>query len=270
MLRWLSADSYGVVMAEEKLRLGGMALANGVLVHGPTSWAAAVRTEGGEIEVASGPKRLFPSNGPLVRGPARLLEALLVLPRVRRNLPQARFAFQRPAVLASLACCGSRRPRHPLHPSAAGAAGAGSRRAGADTRAARAARARPGRLPRSRARLHRHLRARHAGREGARTVRHASRRAPAAGHRRRRDARRQGARVGPPAGQPGRRARRDGRRDGDLRLDGAEPRAPGRQGAFAAGPGAPGTRRHRRAVAGAGGGRRRGAPRLPRAREQLS
>ena len=29
---------------EEKLRLGGMALRNGLLVHGPTSWAVAVRT----------------------------------------------------------------------------------------------------------------------------------------------------------------------------------------------------------------------------------
>ena len=27
----------------EKLRLGGMALANGLLVHGPTHWAAAIR-----------------------------------------------------------------------------------------------------------------------------------------------------------------------------------------------------------------------------------
>ncbi|MDX6471747.1 MAG: hypothetical protein QOK22_563, partial [Gaiellaceae bacterium] len=26
-------------MSEEKIRLGGMALANGVLVHGPSSWA---------------------------------------------------------------------------------------------------------------------------------------------------------------------------------------------------------------------------------------
>ena len=29
---------------EDKLRLGGMALRNGLLVHGPTHWAAAVRT----------------------------------------------------------------------------------------------------------------------------------------------------------------------------------------------------------------------------------
>ena len=93
-------------MAEEKVRLGGMALANGVLVHGPTSWACAVRTDDGEIHVARGRKRLLPWNRPLLRGPARLFEALLVLPRVRRSLPEARFAFQRPKVLASLAAAG--------------------------------------------------------------------------------------------------------------------------------------------------------------------
>jgi uncharacterized protein YqhQ len=30
-----------------------MALANGVLVHGPTSWGCAVRTPDGRIEVAA-------------------------------------------------------------------------------------------------------------------------------------------------------------------------------------------------------------------------
>ena len=33
-----------------------MALRNGLLVHGPTHWAAAVRTDAGAIEVASGRK----------------------------------------------------------------------------------------------------------------------------------------------------------------------------------------------------------------------
>jgi hypothetical protein len=93
-------------MSEEKVRLGGMALANGVLVHGPTSWACAVRSDDGEIQVAGGRKRLFSAQRPLLRGPARLLEALLVLPRVRRSLPEARFAFQRPKVLASLVAAG--------------------------------------------------------------------------------------------------------------------------------------------------------------------
>jgi uncharacterized protein YqhQ len=95
-------------MDETKLRLGGMALANGVLVHGPTSWACAVRTVGGKLKVASGPKpRIGVSSGtPLLRGPARMLEAVLVLPRVRRELPEARFAFERRNVLAAMAAAG--------------------------------------------------------------------------------------------------------------------------------------------------------------------
>ena len=40
----------------KQLRLGGMALRNGLLVHGPTHWAVAVRNKAGEIEVASGPQ----------------------------------------------------------------------------------------------------------------------------------------------------------------------------------------------------------------------
>ena len=35
----------------ERVRLGGMALANGVLVHGPRAWACAVRTADGELKV---------------------------------------------------------------------------------------------------------------------------------------------------------------------------------------------------------------------------
>ena len=37
---------------DEKVRLGGMALPNGVLVHGPNSWACAIRHEDGRIEEA--------------------------------------------------------------------------------------------------------------------------------------------------------------------------------------------------------------------------
>jgi len=89
-------------MADAKIRLGGMALENGVLMHGPTSWACAVRTEAGDVKVASGHKRVFSAERPLLRGPVRLLESLLVLPQARRNLPEVRFAFQRPRVLASM------------------------------------------------------------------------------------------------------------------------------------------------------------------------
>ena len=44
-------------MSEEKVRLGGMALANGVLVHGPSAWACAVRTDDGELKVVARRKR---------------------------------------------------------------------------------------------------------------------------------------------------------------------------------------------------------------------
>ena len=88
----------------EKLRLGGMALANGVLVHGPTAWGCAVRTPAGEIRVASGRKRRFAPgvDAPGVRGPLRLAEAFALLPDVRRRLPEARFPFERPRVLAAV------------------------------------------------------------------------------------------------------------------------------------------------------------------------
>jgi len=90
-------------MPGQKVRLGGMALENGVLVHGPTAWACAVRTESGEVKVASGRKRVFSAKRPLMRGPAALVESLLVLPHAKRRLPEVRFAFQRRQVIASIA-----------------------------------------------------------------------------------------------------------------------------------------------------------------------
>src|SRR4051812_36340825 len=81
-----------------------MALSNGVLVHGPTAWACAIRTPAGELRVASAKKLLATSSmeNRFLRGPAKLLESLAVLPQVKRALPEARMAFERPAVLASL------------------------------------------------------------------------------------------------------------------------------------------------------------------------
>jgi uncharacterized protein YqhQ len=95
-------------MADEKIRLGGMALQNGVLVHGPTAWAVAVRTPGGELKVASGRKRVRGAEvtSPLLRGPARLLDAMLLLPRIRRALPEARLPFERPVVVGSMLASG--------------------------------------------------------------------------------------------------------------------------------------------------------------------
>jgi len=87
---------------EEKIRLGGMALRNGVLVHGPTSWGCAVRLADGTLKVASARKRTLPVNVPLLRGPARLLESVAVLPDVKRKLPEAKFAFERPGILVAM------------------------------------------------------------------------------------------------------------------------------------------------------------------------
>src|ERR671939_651685 len=90
-------------MAEKKIRLGGMALPNGVLVHGPRSWACAIRHPDGRLEVAAEKKRFRAAEveQPLLRGPARLLEAIAVLPSVRRALPEAQLPFQRPDVVAA-------------------------------------------------------------------------------------------------------------------------------------------------------------------------
>ena len=88
-------------MTQEKLRLGGMALRNGLLVHGPTHWAAAVRDDDGNVVVGSGRKpRLRAADGvPGVRGVVRLGEAFVVIPLVKRALPQAKLPFENPRVL---------------------------------------------------------------------------------------------------------------------------------------------------------------------------
>jgi len=91
-------------MPQGEIKLGGMALANGVLVHGPNAWACAIRLPDGRLEVASEFKR-YRSAGvtnPLLRGPARLAEALALLPQVRRRMPNAKLPFERPRVLTSM------------------------------------------------------------------------------------------------------------------------------------------------------------------------
>lgn len=89
----------------DKIRLGGMALENGVLVHGPTAWACAVRTEDGKVKIAAERKSVSGSrvHTPFLRGPARLADAFTVLISVKRALPEARLPFERRAVLASMA-----------------------------------------------------------------------------------------------------------------------------------------------------------------------
>jgi uncharacterized protein YqhQ len=88
----------------DKIRLGGMALPNGVLVHGPTSWACAVRTSDGALKIAAQRKRLIGSRieKPWLRGPARLVEALALLPTIKRALPEARLPIERNRVGVSM------------------------------------------------------------------------------------------------------------------------------------------------------------------------
>ena len=89
-----------------KLRLGGMALRNGLLVHGPTHWAAAIRQADGEIGVASGRKPRL--HGPLeripgTRGVIKMGESLAVIPLVKQSLPEAQLPFQNPTVIVTSA-----------------------------------------------------------------------------------------------------------------------------------------------------------------------
>jgi uncharacterized protein YqhQ len=83
-----------------------MALRNGLLIHGPTHWAAAVRDRDGEVLVASERKpELAPKlvgKVPGLRGPLKLVEAMVVLPLVRRRLPAARLPFEDRRVLATI------------------------------------------------------------------------------------------------------------------------------------------------------------------------
>jgi uncharacterized protein YqhQ len=92
-------------MSAEKLRLGGMALRNGLLVHGPEHWAAAVRRDDGTIGVASGPKPTLRGRlgaVPGARGVLRLTEAVVVIPLVKRGLPEAQLPFQDASVAAAM------------------------------------------------------------------------------------------------------------------------------------------------------------------------
>jgi uncharacterized protein YqhQ len=93
-------------VSDEKLRLGGMALRNGLLVHGPTHWAAAVRTRDGEIAVASGRKPDLGSSAaervPGLRGVVKLAEAMAVIPLVKRALPGARLPMQDAKTLGAM------------------------------------------------------------------------------------------------------------------------------------------------------------------------
>ena len=164
-------------MAEDKVRLGGMALANGVLVHGPTSWACAIRTDDGRRE-GRRPAQARPREQGREPAPAR------PRPPARRDgdhpADPACAARGEAAVPATLRARGDARQRDGREARCAARLGsarcAGARRRSALARAGRARAPRLGgrRLPRRRAHLDRHLRAREARDEGARALRLAS------------------------------------------------------------------------------------------------
>lgn len=105
------ASSGGHAQGAGDLRIGGMALANGLLLHSPRFWAAAVRDGDGKVKVASGRKRARLARAdeggwPVVRGLARLADALAVLPTVKFRLGAAVLPFEDPRLLAALALSG--------------------------------------------------------------------------------------------------------------------------------------------------------------------
>lgn len=93
-------------MADPEHRVGGMALANGLLVHSRGHWAAAIRDRDDRLIVASGPKPRLVRGPlgriPLLRGVLRLAEGVAILPALRRALPESRFAFEEGSALKVL------------------------------------------------------------------------------------------------------------------------------------------------------------------------
>ncbi|MGH2918223.1 MAG: DUF1385 domain-containing protein [Solirubrobacteraceae bacterium] len=100
----MADQGQGTDSPEPKLRLGGMALRNGLLVHGPTHWAAAVRRDDGTIAASSGRKPRIHrfENVAGVRGVIRLGEAMAVIPLVKRALPEAKLPFQDAKILGTM------------------------------------------------------------------------------------------------------------------------------------------------------------------------
>ena len=91
--------AHGTLSAWRSCGSAGWRSANGVLVHGPTAWGAAVRRRTARSASPPGRSGALPPSvtTPFVRGPLRLAEAFAVLPDVKRGLPEARFAVRAPA-----------------------------------------------------------------------------------------------------------------------------------------------------------------------------
>ena len=148
---------------EDKLRLGGMALRNGLLVHGPTHWAAAVRANDGDVKVASGPQA---ARDRARRHPGRCAGSRASARRSRSSRWSSA-GCPRPSWPSRTRRCSASPPARRSPARAASSArlrGTGGELAAAlivaRARAVRAARRRAGRLPRRRAQGDRGLRGR--------------------------------------------------------------------------------------------------------------
>ena len=101
-----AGNGAGPEAAPAKVRLGGMALRNGLLVHGPTHWAVALRSKDGGLRVESGAKPRIKGKLveiPGVRGVARLGEAFALLPVIKRRVPEVQLPFEDVKVLGAMA-----------------------------------------------------------------------------------------------------------------------------------------------------------------------
>lgn len=89
------------------LRVGGMALENGLLLQTARHWAAAVREADGSVGVTSGTKRFGTQVGaeggvPILRGLARLADSFSVIPALKRRRGSAILPFETPRILGAL------------------------------------------------------------------------------------------------------------------------------------------------------------------------
>jgi uncharacterized protein YqhQ len=104
-LHAFTGNGAGPEQPPAKVRLGGMALRNGLLVHGPDHWAVALRAKDGGLRIESGAKPRL--RGPIadlpgIRGIARLGEAFALLPVIKRQVPEVQLPFEDVKVLGAM------------------------------------------------------------------------------------------------------------------------------------------------------------------------
>ncbi|MHB9111191.1 MAG: DUF1385 domain-containing protein [Thermoleophilia bacterium] len=89
-----------------QLKIGGMALENGVMFQTDRYWSMAVREAGGEIRIASGDKMNLGLSGmrkiPMLRGLVSLAESALVIPKASAHGGRLPIMSHSPEVMASM------------------------------------------------------------------------------------------------------------------------------------------------------------------------